>query len=113
MKSVTKALTNGKWHCILAIMDITIDKFGRILIPKEIRDELGLQEGTSLSVKRSDNHVTLTPRSPGSPLMRKGRVLVFKGVPEGDVSNAVKENGHVKELSDKEVRNRSVSYISM
>lgn len=71
-------------------MNITVDKFGRVLIPKKVRDELGLEEGTSLQVKCSEDHVILTPHKAGSPLTRKGRVLVFKGVPEGDVVGLVK-----------------------
>lgn len=73
-------------------MNITIDKFGRVLIPKEIRDQLGLQQGTSLSVKRSDDHLILTPKTEGSPMVRKGRLLVFQAVPEGDVTQAVKQD---------------------
>ena len=31
-------------------MTVTIDKFGRVLIPKPLRDQLGLQPGAELSL---------------------------------------------------------------
>jgi AbrB family looped-hinge helix DNA binding protein len=76
----------------MPIMETSIDKFGRVLIPKDLRDDLGLTEGTTLSVKVSKNQVILTPTSAGSPLARKGHVLVFTGVPEGQLRDAVKQD---------------------
>lgn len=32
-------------------MDVTIDKFGRIVIPKSVRDWLGLEAGTELKLE--------------------------------------------------------------
>lgn len=37
-------------------MEVTIDKFGRILIPKEIRKVLGLQAGQVLSLYTSEEN---------------------------------------------------------
>jgi AbrB family looped-hinge helix DNA binding protein len=44
-------------------MTITIDKFGRILIPKSIRKELGLEPGTvlDLSVLTAQKELQLKP----------------------------------------------------
>lgn len=73
-------------------METSIDKFGRVLIPKDLRDDLGLTEGTTLSVEVSENQVILTPTSAGSPLVRKGHVLVFAGRPERQLRDAVKQD---------------------
>ena len=71
-------------------METTIDKFGRILIPKDLRDNLGLTEGTTLSVEASENQVILTPVGAASPLVRKGHILVFTGAPEGNLRDTVR-----------------------
>ncbi|MCI0417353.1 AbrB/MazE/SpoVT family DNA-binding domain-containing protein [bacterium] len=73
-------------------METTIDKFGRVLIPKDLRDHLGLDEGTTLVIELSENRVILTPAGVGSPLVRKGHILVFTGAPQGDLREAVKKD---------------------
>lgn len=45
-------------------MEVTLDKFGRILIPKEIRKVLGLQAGQVLSLYTSEenNLICIQPK---------------------------------------------------
>ena len=40
-------------------MKTTIDKAGRIVIPKPMRDELGLQGGTEVEVELVDGHIEI------------------------------------------------------
>lgn len=42
-------------------METTLDRFGRVVIPKEIRDILGLKPGELLKVEQSDDEVILKP----------------------------------------------------
>ncbi|MBI4710191.1 MAG: AbrB/MazE/SpoVT family DNA-binding domain-containing protein, partial [Nitrospirae bacterium] len=42
-------------------METILDKFGRVVIPKEIRDDLGLKPGEVIQVKESGNEVVLKP----------------------------------------------------
>lgn len=64
-------------------MEVTIDEYGRIVIPKPIRDRLGLEAGSSLELDVvSDNDVNsiqLTPKGQAPPLQRKGPLLVHTG----------------------------------
>ena len=39
----------------------TLDKFGRILIPKEVRDKLGLKEGTTLQIIVKKGELVIKP----------------------------------------------------
>lgn len=71
-------------------METTIDKFGRVLIPKLFHDNLGLTEGMTLSVEASENQLILKPTGVTSPLVRKGHILVFTGAREGYLRDAVK-----------------------
>lgn len=58
-------------------MEATIDKFGRIVIPKELRDLFGLKPGSTLRVDSSAEEITLKPVSEEPPLARKKGVLVI------------------------------------
>jgi len=57
-------------------MTLTIDGAGRVVIPKPLRDKLGLHAGSTLEVSETPG-MTLKPaeRQPG--LARKGRFLVI------------------------------------
>lgn len=58
-------------------MEATIDKFGRIVIPKELRDLFGLKPGSTLKVDSSSEEITLKPVSEEPPLARKKGVLII------------------------------------
>jgi len=71
-------------------METTLDKFGRIIIPKQIRDRLGLKTGEILEVEELENKVLLKPVKEESSLKVKEGVIVFSGISIGDVSEAVR-----------------------
>lgn len=65
----------------MAIMETTIsvDKAGRLVLPKKVRDQLRLQPGDTLDLISDDGQVVLRP-SRGGGRMRKHRgVWVFSG----------------------------------
>jgi AbrB family looped-hinge helix DNA binding protein len=59
---------------------VTIDKAGRVVIPKEIRDELRLEAGDTLALESEGERVTLRPVHAGTPLQKERGVWVFHGV---------------------------------
>jgi AbrB family looped-hinge helix DNA binding protein len=61
------------------IATVTIDKAGRIVIPKEIRDELRLEAGETLALESEGEHVTLRPVHGGAQLQKEAGVWVFFG----------------------------------
>ncbi|MBI4686971.1 MAG: AbrB/MazE/SpoVT family DNA-binding domain-containing protein [Nitrospirae bacterium] len=71
-------------------METTLDKSGRIVIPKEVRDSLGLKPGEALEVEEFDNRVMLKPVRETSPLHVKEGLLIFSGIATGDIADAVK-----------------------
>ena len=58
---------------------VTIDKAGRVVIPKEIRDELRLEAGDILTLESEGERVTLRPIHGGTPLQKEHGVWVFHG----------------------------------
>jgi len=65
-------------------MKTTIDTAGRMVIPKEIRREAGLQPGMALEVHWREGRIEIEPVPLPVTLVRKGRLLV--AVPQRDVS---------------------------
>jgi AbrB family looped-hinge helix DNA binding protein len=56
---------------------VTIDKAGRIVLPKPLRDELQISPGDTLDLSVEGEQVTLRPRRSVSPLQKKQGVWVF------------------------------------
>ena len=54
-----------------------IDKSGRVVLPKEVRDEFALRPGDVFIVSTNSQGVTLTPKREAVGLVRKGKGFVF------------------------------------
>lgn len=73
-------------------METTLDKFGRIVIPKEIRDDFDLKPGNRIRIEESEKTIILRPIS-GEPNLRwKEGVLVFSGTLLVDLEKAVEKH---------------------
>jgi AbrB family looped-hinge helix DNA binding protein len=57
-------------------MKTTMDRAGRLVIPKEIRREAGFEPGTPLEVRWRDGRIEIEPEPLPVRLVRKGRLLV-------------------------------------
>lgn len=65
-------------------MEVTIDDYGRIVIPKEIRQTLGIESGASLEIRvdregEAEGAITLRLKGQKPPLQKKGALLVHSG----------------------------------
>lgn len=70
-------------------METTLDRFGRIVIPKRVRDELGLDAGSVLQIEEAEGRIVLSLRRDEPDLVREDGVLVFTGEATGDLEGAV------------------------
>lgn len=70
-------------------METTLDKFGRVLIPKKLRERLGLEPYDALELELEEGRLTLLPRRTAPPLRRKGRVLVVESKAAGDLNQTL------------------------
>lgn len=70
-------------------METTLDKFGRIVIPKGVREELGLRSGTVFEIAPEHGRVVLRVLRDEPDLVREDGVLVFTGEAAGDLEEAV------------------------
>jgi len=73
-------------------METTLDRFGRILIPKQIREDLNLKPGTQIRIEETDQTIILKPVRGEPNLVVKDGVLVYSGTPVGDLERAVERH---------------------
>ncbi len=62
-------------------MQSTIDKAGRVVIPKQMRKRAGLEPGTSITITYDYGRIEIEPTPVPFKLVKRGRLLVI--VPEG------------------------------
>ena len=56
----------------------TLDSAGRVLIPKALREEIGLEAGDTLSVESDGEGVTLRPVRSGAAMRKENGIWVFR-----------------------------------
>src|SRR5271154_3684907 len=56
---------------------IPIDKAGRVVLPKHVREELAIKPGDQLIISIHGNAVTLRPTKDESGFVKRGRALVY------------------------------------
>ncbi len=71
-------------------MKTTLDRFGRVVVPKDIRDRLGLRPGAEIEIDEKGNEVVLKPVEHEPALMVKEGILVYSGTAIGDLRDAVR-----------------------
>ena len=57
---------------------VTLDRAGRVVLPKTLRDELHLSPGDTLDFTVKGDEVTLRPRRGATPLQKERGVWVFR-----------------------------------
>jgi AbrB family looped-hinge helix DNA binding protein len=56
---------------------ISMDRAGRVVLPKPIRDRLQLQPGESLEIESFEDHIVLRPARPQGTMRKELGVWVF------------------------------------
>jgi AbrB family looped-hinge helix DNA binding protein len=75
-------------------MTLKIDKAGRVILPKPVRDRLGLRAGSDLEIQEIQGGILLKPSDQRPSLVKKGSFWVHTGeLPAGyDVLKARDED---------------------
>jgi len=76
----------------MEIKETIVDRFGRIVIPKKIRDDFNLEAGTQIRFEESEQGIVLKPVQGEPNLHLKDGVLVFSGSTLGDLSDALEKH---------------------
>ena len=70
---------------------LTLDQFGRIEIPEKIRQQLGINNETKLSLKVDNGQLIFKPLQPELETYYEDEILVFKAEPIGDTETIIDE----------------------
>jgi len=73
-------------------METTLDRFGRIIIPKKVRSNLGLKPGAHLTIEETDDTIVLKPVSDEPHVIDKDGVLVFSGAATGNIEETLAQH---------------------
>ena len=75
-------------------MTLKMDKAGRVVLPKALRDRLGLHPGADLEISESSEGVLLRPAKPRRNLVWQGHLLVHTGeLPAAyDITRAIEQD---------------------
>jgi AbrB family looped-hinge helix DNA binding protein len=86
-------------------MNLKVDRAGRVILPKLIRDRLGLRAGSNLEVLETDLGVELRPIQIQPSMVKKEGLWVHTGqVPPGfDLVQAIRD--------DREEQNRRLAQL--
>ena len=66
-------------------MQVKIDNFGRVTVPKAVRRELHFRPGSVLEIEVRGNEIVLGSTPDDQALREKDGLLVFEGRPTGDL----------------------------
>jgi AbrB family looped-hinge helix DNA binding protein len=75
-------------------MTVTVDRAGRVVLPKALRDELQLQGGDMLELVVEGEQFTLRPQRNHAPLHKERGVWVFRRnepLTEGETREALRQ----------------------
>ena len=65
-------------------MNVRIDRAGRVVLPKPLRDKLGLKAGSELDLSEAETGILLTPIQEKPSLIRRNGLLIHTGkLPKG------------------------------
>jgi AbrB family looped-hinge helix DNA binding protein len=65
-------------------IDIAIDKVGRLVIPKEIREEAGIEPGMPLTISCREGRIEIEPKRRPIRIEKKGRLQIAVSVEAGE-----------------------------
>jgi len=73
-------------------MRAKVDRFGRIVVPKEIRDRHGLVPGSEVEIEETADTILLRLLNDLPGLVEKQGLLVFRGRATGQLDTALKSH---------------------
>lgn len=85
-------------------MEKTVDRFGRVVIPKKIRDDHNLGPGTQVRIEEKEDAIILIPVHGEQNLQWKKGVLVYTGAPMGDLVEVVAKHREERARSFRRLR---------
>lgn len=73
-------------------MITTLDKFGRVIIPKKLREDLGISTETTLNISEDDKKIVIELVKEITPVVNRDGILVFTGKLDKKRSDLIKSD---------------------
>ena len=73
-------------------MVTTLDKFGRVIIPKRFRERLGINFKTALNISEDGKRIVIELVQEKEPVVDRNGILVFTGNLEDKKSDLIKSD---------------------
>ena len=73
-------------------MVTTLDKFGRIIIPKRFREHLGINFETTLNISEDGARIVIEAVQEKEPVIDKNGILVFTGKLDGKMGDFIQDD---------------------
>jgi AbrB family looped-hinge helix DNA binding protein len=83
---------------------VTLDKAGRVVIPKTLRDELHLEPGDRLELQSEGERMMLRPVRSSSPLRKEHGVWVFRTGKTISAAATDRALNNIREQRDRDYR---------
>ena len=80
-------------------MEAILDKFGRIVIPKKIREDFNLIPGSPIRIEEGKEEILLRPIEGEPSLTKKDGVLVFTGKSLENLEAKIEESRKERNIS--------------
>lgn len=81
-------------------MITTLDKFGRVIIPKRFREQLGINSKSTLNISEDGKRIVIELVQEKKPIVDRNGILVFTGNLEDKKGDLIKSdrNRRMKKL---------------
>lgn len=73
-------------------MKTKLDRYGRVGIPKQLRERLGLRPGARLEVTGDGQRIILKPQQQAPAIVLRDGVWVYTGPADGDLTDVVRRS---------------------
>lgn len=73
-------------------MITTLDKFGRIIIPKRLRENLGIKPETTLNISEENRRIVIELVKEKNPIVNRDGILVYTGKLDIKISDLIKSD---------------------
>jgi AbrB family looped-hinge helix DNA binding protein len=72
------------WWEKLSVEEVTVDRKGRVLIPKAVRDKVGLQAGGKARLKIDKENIVIMPPLSAEGFIKEMEGCIKEGIPAMD-----------------------------
>lgn len=77
-------------------MVTTLDRYGRIIIPKKLREHLGITNRTNLNITEQGKRIIIEPIHNEDVLVNKEGILVYTGNISVEINDLLKSNRNIR-----------------